>query len=86
MPALALRDTKSDVWEPVGEENLYAVVDESSGFVLTDTSGYIISICDKSGFTKALVQGIPKDQCDQIVEQFQKDNIPKFEGKVILPV
>jgi hypothetical protein len=86
MPALALRDTKSDIWEPVGEEIMYAVVDESSGFVLTDTSGYIISICDKNGFTKALVQGIPKEQCDQIVEQFQKDNIPKFEGKVILPV
>ncbi len=27
MPALALADTKSGVWEPVGEENLYAFVD-----------------------------------------------------------
>jgi hypothetical protein len=86
MPALALRDTKSDVWEPVGEENLYAVVDESSGFVLTDTSGYIISICDKGGFSKAIVQGVTKEQCDQIVAQFEKDGIPKFQGKVILPV
>ena len=24
MPALALSDTKSNVWQPVGEENLYA--------------------------------------------------------------
>ena len=32
MPALALRDNKTNVWEPVGEENLYAVIDESSGF------------------------------------------------------
>ncbi|GIT55148.1 MAG: hypothetical protein Ct9H300mP17_03070 [Candidatus Nitrosopelagicus sp.] len=24
MPALALRDNKTNVWEPVGEENLYA--------------------------------------------------------------
>ena len=39
MPALALRDNKSNIWEPVGEEKLYAVVDESSGFVLTDSSG-----------------------------------------------
>jgi hypothetical protein len=39
MPALALRDNKTNVWEPVGEENLYAFIDESSGFVLTDTSG-----------------------------------------------
>ena len=33
MPALALIDTKSNVWEPVGEENLYAFVDESVVFV-----------------------------------------------------
>ncbi len=58
MPALALRDTKSDVWEPVGEENFYAVVDESSGFVLTDTSGYIVALCDRDGFSKAIVQGV----------------------------
>ena len=43
MPALALKDTKSNNWEPVGEEILYAFVDESSGFVLTDSSGYILS-------------------------------------------
>lgn len=86
MPALALRDTKSSVWEPVGEEDYYAVVDESSGFVLTDTSGYIISICDSGGFSKAIVQGVSKDQRDSIVKQFQADNVPEFKGKVVLPV
>lgn len=86
MPALALRDTKSDVWEPVGEENYYAIVDESSGFVLTDTSGYIVSLCDKDGFSKAIVQGVTKEQRDQLVIEFQKDSIPKFNGNVILPV
>jgi hypothetical protein len=86
MPALALRDTKSDVWEPVGEENYYAIVDESSGFVLTDTSGYIVSLCDKNGFSKAIVQGVTKEQRDQLVAEFQKDNVPQFQGKVILPV
>lgn len=86
MPALALRDTKSSVWEPVGEENYYAIVDESSGFVLTDTSGYIVSLCDKDGFSKTIVQGVTKEQRDQIVSQFQKDGIPEFKGKVILPV
>jgi len=86
MPALALRDTKSDIWEPVGEENYYAVVDESSGFVLTDTSGYIIAICDKSGFSKTLVQGVTQEQKEQIVKEFEKDNVPQFKGKVILPV
>ncbi len=86
MPALALRDTKSDVWEPVGEENYYAIVDESSGFVLTDTSGYIIAICDKGGFSKTLVQGVTQEQKEQIVKEFEKDNVPQFKGKVILPV
>jgi hypothetical protein len=86
MPALALRDTKSDVWEPVGEENYYAVVDESSGFVLTDTSGYIVTLCDKDGFSKALVQGVTKELRDQLVLEFEKDKIPQFKGKVILPV
>jgi hypothetical protein len=86
MPALALRDTKSDVWEPVGEENHYAIVDESSGFVLTDTSGYIVSLCDKDGFSKAIVQGVSKELRDHLIKEFEKDKIPKFNGKVILPV
>ncbi|HSA98699.1 MAG TPA: hypothetical protein VLF17_06435 [Candidatus Nitrosotenuis sp.] len=86
MPALALRDTKSDVWEPVGEENYYAVVDESSGFVLTDTSGYIVAICDSRGFSKALVQGVTPEQKDQVVKEFEKDSVPQFKGKVVLPV
>ncbi len=86
MPALALRDTKSDMWEPVGEENLYAIVDESSGFVLTDTSGYIVALCDKDGFSKTLVQGVTKEQRDKLLTDFEKDGIPQFKGKVILPV
>jgi len=31
MPALALKDNKDNKWEPVGEENLFAVVKEASG-------------------------------------------------------
>ena len=68
------------------EENYYAIVDESSGFVLTDTSGYIISICDKDGFSKTLVQGVTPEQKEQIVKEFEKDKVPQFKGKVILPV
>ena len=86
MPALALRDNKSNIWEPVGEENLYAVVDESSGFVLTDSSGYIIAICDEKGTSKALVQNLNQEQKDNIVELLKKDNIVEYKGKVALPV
>jgi len=86
MPALALKDTKSNVWDPVGEENLYAFVDESSGFVLTDTSGYIVAIVDNSGLTKALVQGVTQEQKEDLLKSFESDNMPEFKGKVILPV
>lgn len=86
MPALALIDNKTNVWEPVGEENLYAIVDESSGFVLTDTSGYIVSIVDKNGITKTLVQGVSKEQRDELIKMFEKDSVPEYKGKVTLPV
>ena len=86
MPALALRDNKSNIWEPVGEENLYAIVDESSGFVLTDSSGYILALCDKNGISKAIVQGLSQEQKDEIVKLLEKDNITEYKGKVVLPV
>ena len=86
MPALALVDTKSNVWEAVGEENLYAFVDESAGFILTDNSGYILALVDKSGSSNTIVQGITKTQKENLEKIFEKDNIQKFEGKVILPV
>ena len=86
MPALALRDNKTNVWDPVGEENLYAFVDEGAGFVLTDTSGYILALVDKNGISKSIVQGVTKVQKDQFETIFHSDNIKEFKGKVILPV
>ena len=86
MPALALRDNKTNVWEPVGEENLYAFVDESVGFVLTDTSGYILALCDKNGISKAIVQGVTKEQKENIEKMLKDDNILEYKGKVSLPV
>jgi len=86
MPALALRDNKTNVWEPVGEENLYAVINESSGFVLTDTSGYIIALCDKNGISKTIVQGITQEEKENIVKSLIADKIPEFKGEVSLPV
>ncbi len=86
MPALALRDNKTNVWEPVGEENLYAFVDETAGFVLTDTSGYILALVDKNGTSKSIVQGITKEQKEKFETLFQSDNILEYKGKVVLPV
>lgn len=86
MPALALVDNKTNVWEPVGEENLYAFISESAGFVLTDTSGYILAICDKNGISKAIVQGVTQEQRENIEKLLKDDNIPEYKGKVALPV
>lgn len=86
MPALALRDNKSNIWEPVGEENLYAFIDESSGFVLTDNSGYILALVDQNGTSKSIVQGVTKEQKENFVIQFRADNLLEYKGKVILPV
>jgi len=86
MPALALIDNKTNVCEPVGEENLYAFVNESSGFVLTDTSGYILALCDKNGISKAIVQGVSHEQKENIEKLLKDDNILEYKGKVSLPV
>ncbi len=86
MPALALKNSKTNVWEPVGEENLYAIVDESSGFVLTDTSGYIVALVDNNGYSKTLVQGVNKEQKENLEKLFQADKLLEYKGKVSLPV
>ena len=54
--------------------------------VLTDTSGYILALCDKNGISKAIVQGISKEQKENIEKMLKDDNIPEYKGKVSLPV
>ncbi|MDE1827270.1 MAG: hypothetical protein KGH83_06745 [Thaumarchaeota archaeon] len=86
MPALALRDNRSNVWEPVGDENLYAVLNDAGGYVLTDVSGYMVVLCDKNGISKAIVRGLNVEHKDTIVKMLQEDNISEYKGPVALPV
>jgi len=86
MPALALRDNKTNVWEPVGEENLYAVLNDAGGYVLSDSTGYMIVICDKNGISKALVRGLSAERKDVIISRIKSDNMQEHKGDVILPV
>lgn len=86
MPALALRDNKTNVWEPVGEENLYAILNDAGGYVLTDTSGHMIVLCDKNGISKAIVRGVDTERKDVIIKSLQADNIQEYKGPVSLPV
>ena len=86
MPALALRDNKTNVWEPVGQENFYAVLDDAGGYVLSDSTGYMIVICDKNGISKALVRGLDAERKDTIVARLKTDNMTEHNGDVVLPV
>ncbi len=86
MPALALRDNKTNVWEPVGEENLYAILNDAGGYVLTDVSGYMIVLCDRNGISKALVRGLDAERKDAIAKILQSDNVEEYKGPVSLPV
>ena len=86
MPALALKDNQSNVWEPVGEENLYAVLNDAGGYVLTDVSGFMIVLCDKNGISKAIVRGLNTENKDVIVKMLQSDNVSEYRGQVALPV
>ncbi|MFZ1076480.1 MAG: hypothetical protein WAN47_03495 [Nitrosotalea sp.] len=86
MPALALRDNRSNVWEPVGDENLYAILNDAGGYVLTDVSGYMVVLCDKNGISKAIVRGLNIEHKDTIVKMLQDDSISEYKGPVSLPV
>ncbi len=86
MPALALRDNRSNVWEPVGDENLYAILNDAGGYVLTDVSGYMVVLCDKNGISKAIVRGLNVEHKDTIVKMLREDSISEYKGPVSLPV
>ena len=86
MPALALAGQDGNSWNPVGKEMLYAFVNETPGFVLTDTSGYVLAIVDGNGYSKAIIQGVTDEQRQDIEPRLQKDGIPEYRGKVTLPV
>ena len=86
LPALALRDNKTDMWEPVGQENLYAVLNDAGGYVLSDSTGYMIVICDKNGISKALVRSLDAQRKEVIVTRLKSDNILEHKGDVVLPV
>ena len=79
MPALALKDDRSNIWEPVGEENLIAIVNE--------TNGFMIALCDKNGVAKSIAQWFTEDIKNGIVERISREcGIGQYFGKLSLPV
>ena len=79
MPALALKDNKDNIWEPVGEENLFAVVKEDQG--------YMIALCDKNGIAKSVAQWFADDKKNEILKRFkEEEEMQEYFGKLSLPV
>jgi hypothetical protein len=79
MPALALKDNNNNNWEPVGEENYFTTV--------KDQNGYLIAICDKNGIAKTVAQWFVEVKKNEIVSKIiQNENLPEYNGKVILPI
>ena len=79
MPALALKDDRSDNWEPVGEENMVAVVNE--------TNGFMIVLCDKNGVAKSIAQWFTEDIKNEILERITREQrIERYSGKLSLPI
>jgi hypothetical protein len=79
MPALALKDNKDNIWEPVGEENLFAIVKENQG--------YMIALCDKNGIAKSIAQWFAEDKKNEILKRFkEEEEMQEYFGKLSLPV
>lgn len=79
MPALALKDNKNNIWEPVGEEILYAVVKEDTG--------YMIAFCDSKGIAKSIAQWFSEDLKNEIITKIKAEqNMQEYFGKLSLPI
>lgn len=79
MPALALKDNKDNKWEPVGEENLYAIVKEDAG--------YMIALCDRNGIAKTIAQWFTDGVKEEIVAKLKSEhNLQEYFGKLSLPI
>jgi len=79
LPALALKDMNNNIWEPVGEENLVAVIKEDNG--------YMIVICDKNGIAKSIAQWFTDERKNEIVYKIKTEHLMnEYFGKLYLPI
>jgi O-succinylbenzoate synthase len=79
MPALALKDNKENKWEPVGEENLFALV--------KDSNGYLIAFCDKNCIAKSIAQWFTEETKNEIIAKIMTEQkMNEYFGNLSLPV
>lgn len=78
MPAIALKEMKDNIWEPVGEEYLAGLVEGQHG--------YMVCLCDKDGNAKAIATWFKKEDADRIVEKMKSDGLDVYVGKIKIPL
>lgn len=78
MPAIALKESKNNVWEPVGEEDLAGLVEGEHGC--------IICLCDNEGNAKAIASWFKKEDADKIISQMKNDGMREYVGKIKIPL
>jgi hypothetical protein len=79
MPALALKDNKTDKWEPVGEENYFGIIQTEQG--------YLIAICDKNGIAKAIANWFTEEKKIEIENKLKTmAGLKQYQGHLSLPV
>jgi len=78
LPAIALKESKDNVWEPVGEEDLAGLVEAEHGFM--------ICLCDNEGNAKSIASWFKKDDANKIIEQMKSDGMDEYTGKIKIPI
>ena len=74
-----MKDNNCNNWEPVGEEEYFAIVQEEQG--------YLVAICDKNGIAKSIANWFSEQAKDGIRNKIvEAGNIEEYFGKVSLPV
>ena len=76
--AIFLKHEK-DTFEPVGEENLYAVMELKPRTT-------VVVICDASGNAKAISQFMHPKTAEKVAEKLEQMGIIKYNGIPYLPV
>ena len=77
-PVLFMKTGRTD-WTPVGEENLYSIIDGKN-----NTAAVVI--CDSDGNTKAMSTWLSREDAAKSASLLQSRGIDRFRGDVKLPI
>jgi len=77
-PVLFMKTGRTE-WSPVGEENLYSMIDGKN-----NTAAVVI--CDSDGNTKAMSGWLSREDAAKSASILQSRGIDMFKGDVKLPI